>query len=648
MASSAFDDTNWSGYDDYVSDNTVIDNANDNLMINLGTHASADFWSNVASDGSDIRVTNSAGDTAYSFELENFDSTAETGILFFNSQGLSTSSDTTYRVYAGNGSASLPASSDTLGAENVWNNYALVMHMEDPSLDSSGNITPSDSGTTDDSGQMGRSRDFSDEIDHIDIDLLDVGSATDKSIQCWGNPTSLDPNSTSRAYFVDFENNTNRRIFSMGDDSTSGILSAYDGSSFIGFGPDTLTAGSWNKVTFAIDETNNDITAFLNGSSKGTENYTDTVFEDTGVGQNIGRRASDTDPETDDWVGDIDEFRISEFEITSDWESTEYSNQNDNGTFWTNNGWTALDVVQLSGSPQAQDATTDGILVFPLQISDSVDSQASTINANIGFALQLSGTPQAQDSTASSDLGPIVSLSGTPSSQDSTLDTNILVLITLSDTAQSQDASVTADLDDKRINVRSSIEREADSKSGESKLFPNRFESSDKRHQQVEDIREGMLSEHSMQFDEVTLTNPTKKVFFRRRIQEDERFQLHEIGFATDNDKLPDGLDYKVFDLTNDKNLLQGQNEVQQSGDPLVAKDGRFTVQIEVENNSGAERNVAGNASYSVVESSGKVSGLSQEEIEAEPITGGSETILSPIGGSAPIGDPIEEVEWTE
>lgn len=307
-----------------------------------------------------------------------------------------------------------------------------------------------------------------------------------------------------------------------------------------------------------------------------------------------------------------------------------------------------FDILQLSGSPQAQDATVSSTFVM-LVIDASAQSQDSTVSGTSVVTISLSGTPQSQDSTTDGTLqNAVIQLSGSPKAQDATASGTVLVIITLSDTAQAQDSTVDADLDDKRINVRPAIERTADSKSAESKLFPNRFESSDKQHQQVEDIREGMLSEHSMQFDEVTLTNPTKKVFFRRRIQEDERFQLHEIGFATDNDKLPDGLDYKVFDITNDENLLQGQNEVQQSGDPLVAKDGRFTVQIEVENNSGAERNVAGNASYSVVESSGKVSGLSQEEIEAEPITGGSETILFPIGGSAPIGDPIEEVEWTE
>lgn len=71
-------------------------------------------------DGKTIRVTDYIGVTEYASFTLGMNTTTDQGLLFFEAGGLSTSVDTTYRVYVGNPAATLYATTDTYGQYNVF------------------------------------------------------------------------------------------------------------------------------------------------------------------------------------------------------------------------------------------------------------------------------------------------------------------------------------------------------------------------------------------------------------------------------------------------------------------------------------------------------------------------------------------------
>lgn len=96
----------WAGYYSITSradqiEHVILQAYIDLTLIPAG-HA---WWTNVAEDGQDIRITDEAGNSLR-FRLETFDKDAKTGTIQFDSSGtLSSTSDVTYRIYAGNPTA---------------------------------------------------------------------------------------------------------------------------------------------------------------------------------------------------------------------------------------------------------------------------------------------------------------------------------------------------------------------------------------------------------------------------------------------------------------------------------------------------------------------------------------------------------------
>lgn len=87
----------------------------------------ASFWSNVKTNGGDLRVTASDGITEKAVHFGNFDTVAETGTLYFNTGG---TLDSSYYVYYGNADAQGYLETDTYGAENVFGNLTLAYTLD--------------------------------------------------------------------------------------------------------------------------------------------------------------------------------------------------------------------------------------------------------------------------------------------------------------------------------------------------------------------------------------------------------------------------------------------------------------------------------------------------------------------------------------
>ncbi|MEZ4104352.1 MAG: DUF2341 domain-containing protein [Candidatus Paceibacterota bacterium] len=92
------------------------------------------FFNSVQTDGSDIRITESDGLTELPYELVAIDTGGDTGELHFKASNISSLQDTTFYVYFGNPNVNGYSETDTYGSENVWtNNFLATYHLEENS-----------------------------------------------------------------------------------------------------------------------------------------------------------------------------------------------------------------------------------------------------------------------------------------------------------------------------------------------------------------------------------------------------------------------------------------------------------------------------------------------------------------------------------
>lgn len=112
------------------------------VYVDLST-LGATFWSSVAVDGADIRMTSSDGRTELPVEIVDINTGPETGELHFLASSLSPTADTIFYLYFDNSDATLPEADSAYGSEAVWTEYEAVYHFaNDPTTgvpDVSGN-----------------------------------------------------------------------------------------------------------------------------------------------------------------------------------------------------------------------------------------------------------------------------------------------------------------------------------------------------------------------------------------------------------------------------------------------------------------------------------------------------------------------------
>ncbi|PSO45766.1 MAG: hypothetical protein BRC25_00975, partial [Parcubacteria group bacterium SW_6_46_9] len=161
------------------------------VYVDLATMSSG-FFSNVQSDGGDIRITQSDGTTEVARDVVSIDTASSTGELHFKASSVSSTSDTEFYVYYGNSGASNYTETATYGAENVWtNSQAGVWHLGEETgdaIDSTSNNndgTPKNSVTQGVSGQVGQAYEFDGDDDHVKIDSGSVSLSQPVSMSIW-------------------------------------------------------------------------------------------------------------------------------------------------------------------------------------------------------------------------------------------------------------------------------------------------------------------------------------------------------------------------------------------------------------------------------------------------------------------------------
>jgi len=220
----------------------------------------------------------------------------------------------------------------TYGRNAVWVDYELVSH-DGGGTDSAGNYTPSANGGVTiggATGKIGNATDFDGSNDYIDLGNLRLitSESNTHSVSMW---FQWDATNGVVDYIYSSSSGSNDRA-TINIDTRAGQkffnASVYDGS-FIGkSAPQTdldfvnyfHTAYSYNASLGSIDVWLNS-TALTGTESTGTSSDTHS---------NISGRADG------DYLfnGRTDEFRVRESVYAANWITTEYNNQNANGSFW--------------------------------------------------------------------------------------------------------------------------------------------------------------------------------------------------------------------------------------------------------------------------------------------------------------------------
>jgi len=312
----------------------------------------AAFFTNVQSDGGDIRVTESDGTTRCATELVAIDTGASTGELHFLASSISSSVDAVFRIYYDGGGTTLsqPGVATTYGRNAVWSDYAAVYHFND-TTDSTGN-----SHTLTEAGNAATGSATSPKIgDNVTLDGsndyvtsgeggggLDVTG--EMTLQAW---VRRDTNNIQMVASKDYRNG------GLGSNVSEGyallLLNTANGSS-ARFG---IRESSTQNAVTGTTALSNSVWYLLHGRRDAAGEFSiaiDGTVEDTStVGSNSdlsnaaelfwgARETTSVDLELD---GRIDEGRLRLSRVSDDWIAAEHTNQNTPTTFYTIGSQTA-------------------------------------------------------------------------------------------------------------------------------------------------------------------------------------------------------------------------------------------------------------------------------------------------------------------
>jgi len=377
------------------------------VYVDLSTMSSG-FFSNVQSDGGDIRVTKADGTTEVAREVVSLDTASSTGELHFKAPSVSSSTDTEFYVYYGNSSANDYADSDTYGAENVWtNSQAGVWHLGEETGDAIDSTSNNNDGTTNGGvtqgvgGQVGQAYDFDGSDDYIEVtDDASLGITKEVTMMLWlkGEPSG------------DYV-----RVIEKGENEAYELFGANSGK----FQPwvrinagdmhrgnlNTLSSTEWHHVAANYDSATGESEIYVDGVLKNTDSISSQSINTTSATLRIATEEPLSG--SDKWKGEIDNVRISDTARSTDWISTEYTNQNSPTTFYTvgSEETESSQVVMESSNYQIQrdSINSGGIDVSTSSnyaIRDTVGEQATGRSTSTNYTVRAGYRQMAESSIA--------------------------------------------------------------------------------------------------------------------------------------------------------------------------------------------------------------------------------------------------------
>jgi hypothetical protein len=293
------------------------------------------FHAYVKTDGSDIRITTSTGNTEVPFEIVYYDSTADLGEIHFKAPSLSSSVDTDFYIYYGNAAASAYAVGATYGAYNVWTTSSSVYHLNETNNTTANGYKNAKANSTHGTGtsmnlaltantKVGKGATVDGIDDKITISSVFSMGNTNGTISAW----FYMPGAVSSGAFIKVGTNANGYAIGVGDTAFDNVgnklIMIYDSVRWI-VTTQVITQG-WHFAVMTVSAAGVP-SAYLDGTLVGTYAGTNAIAPTTSSvigGAVTGRNFS----------GVLDEARYYNSPRTANWILAEYRNQNSPLTFY--------------------------------------------------------------------------------------------------------------------------------------------------------------------------------------------------------------------------------------------------------------------------------------------------------------------------
>lgn len=304
----------------------------------------AAFWTGVQSDGGDIRVTQSDGTTRCPVDLVSIDTGGSTGELHFGTSSVSSSSDTTFRIYYNATSTqSQPAVGDTYGRNAVWGDYIFTHHLGDADgaapqfTDAAGNYDGTArnmaSGAFQATGQIGGAVDLDGTNDYVDLGEFPAHSIGNGfTLSVWKKAT------TGNGIIIAMDDSDSERVFQLTQNSVNGWahLIRFDASESVAAsfaGVTDVNDDAFHLIHVTFDTTGGSV-IYVDGSEDSSDAGTTANNDTDGGDLLLGARKAEGSPASFH-EGLLDEARFRAGALSAAWIAAEHTNQNAPTTFYT-------------------------------------------------------------------------------------------------------------------------------------------------------------------------------------------------------------------------------------------------------------------------------------------------------------------------
>ncbi len=286
-------------------------------------------------DGTDILFTSADGTTKLNHEIESYSSTTGASIFWVQVTSLAKTSDTVLYIYFGNSGAS-----DQQNKPGVWDsNYKAVYHLPNGSTLTALDSTAKNNGTLSGSpaaisGKIDGAADFSGSNHIIASSSPIVAGQTAWTVSGWIKTTATNV-ANGRPIYVERASSGQNilKLDSLDLTRTTQALVTYrdDGGSLTQVaGTTAINNGAYHYIVGKLTAGN--IYIYIDGvlENSATRNGTDTLTN-SGIQSWI---AQDNGDGAANFVGSIDEVRVSNTGRSPDWIATEFNNLTSPGSFY--------------------------------------------------------------------------------------------------------------------------------------------------------------------------------------------------------------------------------------------------------------------------------------------------------------------------
>lgn len=345
----------------------------------------SDLSSFARNDGFDIVFTTSTTSTTIlDHQLETFNSGTGELVVWVKVPSLPDAGTTIYMFY-GNSSAAIDPSTT-----NTWSNqFQTVYHLGTTFDDATANNNDgTNSGTTLATGKIGNARNFDGNANYIAInDSYASTTEAEVTVSAW-----IKTIQGGDQIIASFDRNEYWRLEINGNGGGTGQVGwdLLTSGGQIDFGSSaTVNNDAWRLITGVYD--NGSVEIYIDGAlntsttSGATFGSGNTRFGFVGVGSEASAFDGNQGP-SNNFNGDIDEFRISNVARSSDWITTEFNNQDDPSSFYSIGSQQSVD--QIAPVLESAVASTDTVALDYDEILDS-SSEPSTGD----FTVNIGGTP---------------------------------------------------------------------------------------------------------------------------------------------------------------------------------------------------------------------------------------------------------------